>query len=345
MTTDARVDWSYPQRVALVVVVVVVMLLVWRLSELVILVFGAIIVATALLTLAGLVERKLRVPRRYSVLATVILVVALLTLVGYLIGGALADQLVNLRERIPAAGRAALDWASTHRSGQTALQYWESMKDEGVPWDKIAGYAGLTLGAVGTLGLMVVMGLYVAVSPELYRRGVLRLSPKAYRARLDDALTASGEGLALWLQGQAISMLVVGVSTAVGLWLLGIPLALAVGLISGLLAFIPFFGAIAGGLLAVLLAFIEGPQAALYVALLCIAIQQLEGHVITPIVQSRTVALPPVLGLAAAIVFGVLFGIMGVMFATPLMVIVMVLVQKLYVEGILDDGPATDLKS
>jgi predicted PurR-regulated permease PerM len=119
-----------------------------------------------------------------------------------------------------------------------------------------------------------------------------------------------------------------------------VPLALSIGVISGVLAFIPFFGAIVGGLLAVLLGFMQGPETAIHVVILAIAIQQVEGHILMPLVQRWAVNLPPVLGLAAAVMFGVLFGLMGVLLATPMMVVLMVLVQKLYVEGVLSDtGP------
>ncbi len=101
----------------------------------------------------------------------------------------------------------------------------------------------------------------------------------------------------------------------------------------GLLDFIPFFGPIASGILAVILAFIQGPQQALYAAILCIAIQQLEGFVLIPIIQRWTVALPPALGILAVVVFGLLFGLPGAVFATPPIVVLMILVKTLYVEN------------
>ena len=108
------------------------------------------------------------------------------------------------------------------------------------------------------------------------------------------------------------------------------PLALALGVIAGLFEFVPFFGPIAAGLLAVLVAFAQGPSEALYVALLFVGLQQLEGSVLVPLVQRWTVSLPPVLGLLAVVLFGTLFGPLGVLVGTPLMVVGMVLVQTLY---------------
>jgi predicted PurR-regulated permease PerM len=189
---------------------------------------------------------------------------------------------------------------------------------------------------------MLVMAIYLAVSPAIYVNGLVRLMPLAARERTANALEACGQAVSRWLLGQSISMLFVGSSTALGLWLLGVPLAFSVGVLSGLLAFIPFFGAIASGLLAVLLGFMQGPQVALYVAILAIAIQQVEGNVLMPFVQRWAVNLPPVLGIAAAVMFGVLFGLMGVLLATPAMVVLMVLVQRLYIDAVLEHKPVSD---
>src|SRR6185369_14221453 len=122
----------------------------------------------------------------------------------------------------------------------------------------------------------------------------------------------------------------------VGLLAMGMPLALAVGLIAGLFEFVPYFGAIAAALLAVLVAFAQGPTAALKVALFFLVIQQLEGNLLMPIVQRWAVHLPPVMGLLAVVVFGTLFGVAGVVFGTPLMVVAMILTRRLYIEGFLE---------
>jgi predicted PurR-regulated permease PerM len=169
---------------------------------------------------------------------------------------------------------------------------------------------------------------------------VVRLMPARWRVPIDDALVASGRALARWLMGQALSMAFVGSATAIGLALLGMPMALSLGVIAAVLGFIPFFGAIASGLLVVLFAFVQGPTQALYVAGLCIAIQQAENHLLVPIIQRWSVSLPPVLSIVAAVIFGILFGIEGVILAAPLMVVTVVLVQRLYVEEVLEADPA-----
>jgi predicted PurR-regulated permease PerM len=135
-------------------------------------------------------------------------------------------------------------------------------------------------------------------------------------------------------------MVIVGLITGVGLWLLEIPLALSLGLIAGLLEFVPFVGPILSAIPAILVAFTQDGMAPLYVVLLYLAVQQIEGNALMPLIQRWAVSLPPALGLIGVVVFGLLFGVLGVLFATPLMVVVMVLTQKLYVEAALRDGPS-----
>ncbi len=210
-----------------------------------------------------------------------------------------------------------------------------------VPWGRVVNVASTTVGAFGSVALIIFVGIYFAMDPQLYRRGLIRMVPQHYRAPVDDALGASGHALSRWLLGQAISMVFVGVATAIGLAALGIPLAMSLGVIAGMLTFIPFFGALAAGLLAIVFAFTQGPQQALYVAILAIAIQQIEGHVLTPLVQRWAAQLPPVLSIMSSVVFGLLFGLVGVLFAAPLMVVLMTLVEKLYVERFLEADTAS----
>jgi predicted PurR-regulated permease PerM len=316
------------------------LVLAWKLSDVLLLILGGVIVAVALRASATPLERGLHLPQRLAVGAVVVLWLAAAVLGSWLIGDRLVEQTGNLRAQLPASLEAVTRWARGHALGTALLGLWAGAGSDDVPWARIAGAATRTLGAIGSLGLALVVGVYLAADLQMYRRGVVRLVPTAYRARVDDAMQASGQALARWLLGQGISMLFVGLSTGVGLALLGMPMAATLGVIAGVLAFVPFFGPIASGILAVLLAFTQGPTQALYVAGLCVAIQQVEGNLLMPAVQRWAVALPPVLGITAAVIFGLLFGLPGVVLATPLMVVAMVLVQKLYVEGVLE-GPRT----
>lgn len=324
---------------AIAALLIVLGLLAWRLSDVLILMFGAATVAVALQALAAPLQRHLRLKHPLAVAAALMLTLTVLVLGSWLIGDRLVAQTEELRQRLPEAMYALLAWAQGHSLGVAALNVWDSINAEDLPWARVANAATRTLGALGSIGLVLVLGVYLAVDPQLYRRGLVRLVPPAWREHVDGALLASGQALSRWLLGQGISMLFVGSATAIGLAVLGVPLAATIGLIAGVLAFIPFFGPIASGILAVLLAFMEGPTQALYVAGLCVAIQQVEGNLLMPFVQRWAVNLPAVLGIIAAVIFGLLFGLAGVILATPLMVVLMVLVKKLYVDAVLEAQP------
>lgn len=338
---DTRVEpWTFPRKVLLVAFSLLLALMVWQLLDLMMLAFGAVIVATVLRALASALERHARVPAKMSVMTALLLVVLMIAAVAWLVGDPLAEQFEVLRQRLPAAVNAVMQWLNSNRIGVAALQYIEKARgNDASSWAiRVAGAAGSTFGALGGAALMLVMGLYLAVAPRVYRDGLVRLMPLSVRARVGEALDACGNALSRWLLGQSISMLFVGATTAFGLWLLDVPLALSVGVLSGLLAFIPFFGASAGGLLAVLLGFMQGPETALYVLILAVVIQQVEGNVLMPLVERWAVGLPPVLGIAATVMFGVLFGLLGVLLAAPAMIVLMVVVQRLYVKGVLEEG-------
>lgn len=146
-----------------------------------------------------------------------------------------------------------------------------------------------------------------------------------------------GRTLGQWLMGKLLSMLIVGVLTATGLALLQVPLALLLGIVAGLLDFIPYVGPIMAGVPAVLIAFSEGPQLALYVLLLFAALQLAEGYLLLPLIERRTVALPPALTIGAQVLLGALFGFAGVALATPITAVLTVAIAMLYVEDVLGD--------
>ena len=302
----ARGNPSFTRQVLIVAGTAAGLALAWKLSVVFVIIFGGIVVAVLLRALSAWLE-GLGTPSRYSFMVTLLLILAVCIVMIAWIGDPLAEQLSRLREGLPAALERALAWMRSHRIGVTALEYWQSLRDDGLPWGRLLGFAGTALGALGTMALIIFIGIYLAADPRMYKDGLLSLFPQGQRAAVANALDQSGGALRRWLLGQSISMIFVGCSTALGLLVLGVPLALSIGLISGLLSFIPFLGALAGGALAVLVAFIEGPTTAMYVLALCVAIQQVEGHLLIPLVQRWTVALPPVLSLVATVVFGILF--------------------------------------
>ena len=165
---------------------------------------------------------------------------------------------------------------------------------------------------------------------------MLRFAP-AHRARGRQVCAALGQGLGWWLLGRAVTMISLGTLTTFALWLLGMPLALVLGILAGLLLFVPYLGSLAAAVPALLVALMESPAKALWVALVYTGLHLFEGYCITPFVQRRAVALPPGLLLAVQILSASLFGLGGVIFSTPLTVVAIILVQMLYVQDVLGE--------
>jgi predicted PurR-regulated permease PerM len=198
-------------------------------------------------------------------------------------------------------------------------------------------FFGGVLGAIGNVVIILFVGIYFAASPQLYTSGMIKLIPQSKRGRARQVLNKIGHTLAQWLLGKSVSMLIVGTATSIGLSLLGVPLALILGIIAGLLDFVPYLGPVMAGVPAVLIAFSISPDLALYTVLLFTGVQLVEGYVLQPLIESRAVDLPPALTIVMQLVFGTLFGFAGVALATPLAAALKVLVQMLYVEDVLGD--------
>lgn len=184
---------------------------------------------------------------------------------------------------------------------------------------------------------MIAAGIYLAAEPQSYRSGFLLLLPKSVRGTVGVALEKAAAALRLWLLGQFIAMILVGVLTTAGLYLIGVRSALALGLFSALAEFIPIVGPVVSGVAAVLVALSQGGDTVLWVIALFIVVQQIEGNVVMPIVQRRTVELPPVLQIFALVVFGILFHLPGIVLGTPLAVVAYVAVKQLYVRDLLHE--------
>ena len=330
-TRDAKLTPGFTARVLVVALVVAAALALWRASDIVLVAFGGVLLAVALRTLADLLTRYTPLPRP---LALPVVVVAILVAIGVLvwtIGDTLASQFNELTRQLPQALEGLRGWLSRTAPGRSLLgSLWQAGSVESMT--KLLGVAIGTLGALANVLLLVVLGIYLAADPGAYRRGFLRLLPARMRTNVDAALGGSARALRNWLGGQLVAMAAVGVMTGVGLALLGVPLALSLATIAALLEFIPLLGPIIAAIPAILIAFTVDPMTALYVLLLYVGVQQLEGYVLMPLVQRWAVELPPALGVLSVVVLGVLFGVPGALFAVPLTIVAIVLVRELYLD-------------
>lgn len=306
--------------------------LLWRVIDVVVLTFGGVVLAVLLRTFTDAVVRWTGLRDSFALTLVVLVLLLLAALLVLLMQARLATQLQQLTRTLPAALEQARDLLNRSPAGQTLVNVMHSMATSSGSSAMLARFAGGAFNALTNMILIPFIGIFLAANPSLYARGLIRLAPPAAREDVSRALDAAARALTHWLLGVLASMACIAVATGLGLWAVGVPLALTLALVAGALEFIPFIGPILSAVPAVLVALTVGPLKALEVVALYIAIQQLEGYLLVPVLQKRAVALPPALAIIAVVVFGLVFGLLGVVFATPLMVAAMVLVQELYVK-------------
>ena len=201
-------------------------------------------------------------------------------------------------------------------------------------------FVSSTLAVLAGLAIILFVAIYVAADTELYHRGLMHLFPHRSRPLAGRVLTEIATQLRRWLITQLIAMAVIGVVSTIVLLILDVKAAFALGLIAGLLEFIPTVGPVLSAIPAIGMGFLDSPEKALYVGIAYIAIQQLEGHILIPLLMKGGMDLPPVLTILAQALMALLFGFLGLMVAVPMLAAVMVPVKMLYVERVVGDEGA-----
>ena len=324
---------QFVRRVLIVLTLAALFFLLWKLRALVLMLFGAIVIATVFRALADPVRRWTGVPEGVSVGIAVAFVAAVVGAIGFLFGSQISTQFRTLTETLPQAWEALQSRLGGFGFNGDLRSWLSGGGTGGTGMLSSIGrmIMSISSGIADTL-VVIFGGIFLASQPRLYRSGAIKLIPAARRDLVADAMDHSERALHLWLKAQLISMTVVGVLVYIGLSLLGMPSALALALIAFALEFIPFAGPVLAALPAILLALMQSPEMALWVVVLYTVIQQLEGNVLYPLLQQWAVHVPAVVMLFSLIAFGLLFGIIGVIFAAPLTVVTYVLVKRLYVQ-------------
>ena len=316
----------FVRKTLIVLLLVGLALLLVQLADVLLLIFGAILIAAVVRAIADPLER-IRIPGTAAVLISMLVVLGIVGLFAWLFGAQIGAQLSAVAVRLPDAARNAREWLQgmpLARPLLSATPDFQSMAGQAFQ------FAFGAFGAITNLVVVVIAAIYLALEPRYYRLGVERLFPKEQSDRVGAALSAAGVALKKYLLGQLFTMTIVGTMVAIGLSLVGVPSAAALGLIVGLANFIPMIGPFIGAVPGVLLALGQSPELALWATIVYFVAQQIEGNVLTPIVQRHAVSIPPALLLFALAGLGALFGPVGVILAAPLAVVIFTLVTMLW---------------
>lgn len=326
--------------------VVAVILFLWYAASLLLLVYAGVLLSILLRGCGRLIQKLTGFGRGLSITLVAFLLLLFLIASVWLITGRLGAQIGELQRQIPQAIEGVHsyveqhDWARQLVDSLPNVYDWFSERSSTLI-SSLTGFASTTVGVIVNVVVVIVIGLYVSLRPQLYSTGIVRLVPFEFRDRTRELFRVLDRSLWRWLGGRTVLMAVNGLLTAAGLWLLGIPLAATLGLMTGLLNFIPNFGPWIAAVPAILIAFLQSPMHALYTLLLYIVLQGLDGYVFTPLIDKESVDLPPAVTITAQILMAAAFGFVGILLASPLAAAVMIAVKMLYVEDVLGD-PITE---
>lgn len=327
---------------ALVVILLAILYTVIKMAFQVLLVFFAAVLFGILLHgLSSWLHRRTRIAYSWA-LGLVCLLIVGIAVGGFLaLGPSLSAQSQELQQKLPQVLQQLEAKVKTLPMGEQMIKQLptqeELMKSKGTSFKNAIALFSSSLGALANVLIVLVIGIYLASSPQESANGIVRLVPKARRPRAREVVHVLRFTLWGWLKGTLLAMVVIGTLTSIGLSIIGLPLALLLGVFAGLLEFVPNIGPFIASAPAILLALVEDPNKALTVVIFFIAIQSLEGYVLTPLVQKHIIDLPPVLTIMGQVLMGLIAGPWGLLLAVPMVAVIMVLVKMLYIEDVLED--------
>jgi predicted PurR-regulated permease PerM len=343
-----RAAWRSPLRFSATALgLIVLLLLLWASRSILVTTFIALLFAAPIMPLVDRLERR-RIPRGVGAAVVVIVVVAVFAGIGTLLAPVLQEQGNELRQRIPQA-IDMLEKELARRHILTALDSHAQPGQASAPLRVLLGrqvgnvvpylfpFFSSTLSALTGLVLALFLTIFFAADPLIYKRGVLHLVPRPHRARVAAVLETIGDSLRAWVLARSIAMVTIGLIVTGVLAALGVRAFVALGVIAGLLEFVPVFGPIVGAIPAIALALADSPHKALWVAIAFLIIQQLEGNVLIPMLLQKAVEVPPALTLIGIGSMTIVLGLVGVLIAEPLVAAALVAVKMLYVEPVIGD--------
>lgn len=349
MSADAP-RFKYAPALTATVLVVLLLWLVGSVADVMMLLFLGILIAVYLTALAGALRRRLHVPPGLAFPAALLVSLAGLVLLFAILVPPVMTQTQELVKRLPQYLEL---WQRTFQSTIARIPALADVMPPDQNSIVLALYDQLTstvqnvgpklfagVHALINVFSVGVMAIYLSLAPGTYTEIAESLFPPRRRPFVHHLLSELGDTLRAFVVGQLFTMLVLGLLTAIGLYVLGVPYALTFGVLSGVAAIVPFFGTLVSTTLPALFVLNtpHGGTRSLLVLGLGVVIHLIEANVVAPLVMSEKVHVPPVLSILGVLVIGELLGVLGLLIAVPTLAIIMVLVRRILVHGVYDGG-------
>ena len=291
-------------------------------------IFGGIVFAAMIDGGARLLGRALPIGRGWRIAIVLVATALFLVWAGYFTGSQIASQAAEMPAIIERQVQRLLGWARSHGFNIDTGDFNGIMQQMATGVGPVTRALGGLIGFITTMFLIVVLGIYIAIEPRLYERGIAWMLPVEERPFLAETVNRMASALRRLLAGRLLGMAIEGVATWLALAAYGVPMAALLGLLTGLLAFLPNIGAPISGALMILVGFSGGTEMGLYCIAVYVVVQVVDSNIIIPMVAKKTVDLAPALVLGAQLIFGVMFGILGLALADPLIALAKILLER-----------------
>lgn len=312
--------------------ILILLLLFKTLFSVLLLTLAAILLAVYFLGCADFFERIFKISHGWGVAVSIVVNLVLITAFFWFVGARLSNQVSELADTLPETIENGKEYLQQSKIGRKVLDYLNFSGNSQKTISVARRFFSSSFGIISDLYIVILLTAFFIAGPQTYRKGIVKLLPGPAKEKGKSLLDELYSVLKKWIKGQLFGFLFIAVLTGIGLWILGMPMILTLALIAGILNFIPNFGPIIALIPAVLLALMQGPDTAIFVVCLYTFIQVIQSSVTQPLIQKKMVNLPPALVIFGQVAMGLLGGFWGVLLASPIVAIIMTVVNKLYVE-------------
>ena len=281
---------------------------------------------------AGFFQKHISLNKRWCIALSIFVNIILIVALSWFMGAKLQNQVSSLADTLPASIDNAKGYLQETVLGNKVLDYMSATGNSRKTMAVAKRFFSSSFGILSDLYIVLLLGIFFIANPLTYKKGLIKLLPLPAKEKGAEILEEIHLDLKNWIKGQLFGFLFIAVLTGIGLWAIGIPLILTLALIAGLLNFIPNFGPVIALIPAGLLALTQGTTTLLLVIALYTLIQIIQSAVTQPLIQKKMISVPPALIIFGQVAMGLLGGFWGVLLATPVIIVIKTLVNKLYVE-------------
>jgi predicted PurR-regulated permease PerM len=296
------------------------------------LVLAGALIALYFYGVAGIFQRKIRCSSKAAIILSIIINILLVAGIIWFVGATIQVQISELSQTLPSTLETVKEYIGSSAIGRSLLQQFNATGDSTKTLDILNRFFSSSFGVLSDLYIIFLLAIFFIASPSVYKKGMVKLLPpkaKEKGAKIIDKINTVLKG---WLKVQLIGMAFIGVATGIGLMIVGIPMVLTLALLAAIFNFIPNFGMLLALVPAVLIGLTHGIGTALIIICIYTFIQFIQNAIQQPLIQTKMINIPPALSITSQIALGLLAGFWGILLATPVLIILIVLVEELYIK-------------